>query len=203
LLDEGSIFINTLFIRRGDLLNKDELRKETIKKLKNIRSDRKTTIEKQLHLILFSSPAWVNSQTIGITISKEFEWNTRPIIEQAWELGKTVCVPKSYPKEKELVFYKLDSYEQLEPSYYQLLEPKITETEQINKKQMDLLIVPGILFDKDGYRIGFGGGYYDRYLADYPNETVSLLARAQLIEDLPVHSFDINVNQMITEEGFF
>ncbi|HLS60601.1 MAG TPA: 5-formyltetrahydrofolate cyclo-ligase [Virgibacillus sp.] len=185
------------------LLNKAALRKCTIEKLRNIPSDKKTTIEKQLQIILYSSQTWVDSQTIGITISKDFEWNTRPIIEQAWKLGKTVCVPKCYPKENKLIFYKLDSYEQLESSYNQLLEPKTTGTEQINKKRIDLLIVPGILFDKNGYRIGFGGGYYDRYLADYPNETVSLLTRAQLIEDLPVHSLDINVKQLITEQGVY
>lgn len=184
------------------LLNKSELRKQTISKLENITSDKKATIENQLHHNLFSSQIWLSSQTIGITISKKFEWNTSPIIHKAWKQGKTVCVPKCYPKEKKLVFYKLDSYEQLELSFYQLLEPKTSETEQMNKQQIDLMVVPGILFDKDGYRIGFGGGYYDRYLADYPNKTVALVSHAQLIDDLPVHSFDVNVKQLITEQGF-
>ncbi len=150
---------------------------------------------------LIDSSLWAKAGVVGITVSQGFEWNTRPIIEKGWEQGKTVCVPKCFPKDKSMEFYRLDNFDQLETVYYNLLEPKPEATEKVDKNTMDLLIVPGVLFDKKGYRIGFGGGYYDRFLRDFENETISLAARMQLVKEVPTEEFDLPVRCVISEDG--
>lgn len=181
-------------------MNKQELRQSTIQKVKQLTEDEKLQIEENLTEQLLHSPLWRQATTIGVTMSQGFEWNTKSIIEQAWNQNKTVCIPKCEPKEKQLTFYQLDTYEQLEVVYYNLLEPKPEQEMQVDKKAIDLLIVPGILFDPQGYRIGFGGGYYDRFLMDFPNQTVSMLSTIQLVDNVPTESFDIPVQHLIIEK---
>src|SRR5699024_2258906 len=101
-----------------------------------------------------NSTLWKQAETIGITMAQEFEWSTKPIIKEAWNNGKTICVPKCNPQNKQLTFYQLQDFNQLEIVYYNLLEPKPEETEEIVKSNIDLLVVPGIVFDKRGFQIG-------------------------------------------------
>jgi 5-formyltetrahydrofolate cyclo-ligase len=182
-------------------MDKAKLRNAMIASLNKLSQQEKSEIEQQLIEHLLKSKLWKEADTIGITVSQGFEWNTSPIIEAGWQQGKTIAVPKCIHSDKRMIFYKLDHYDQLEKVYYDLLEPKPEETVEIPKSQLELLIVPGLLYDKKGYRIGFGGGYYDRFLADFPNKTVSLVYSRQLEESLPTDSFDIPVQHIITENG--
>lgn len=125
------------------------------------------------------------------------EWDTVPIIEKAWEEGKRVAVPKCLPNRK-MSFYQLDHFNQLVKGMHDIPEPNPDQTIIIEKNNIDLLIVPGIVFSPNGYRIGFGGGYYDRFLADFRNETVSLASHHQMVDQLPIDSFDIPVQHIIT-----
>nr|WP_211316749.1 5-formyltetrahydrofolate cyclo-ligase [Oceanobacillus arenosus] len=181
-------------------MQKSELRKEMISKLKNMTAEMKQEIEGQLAANLYQSEVWQCAKSIGITISQGMEWNTKPIIEKAWDEGKIVYVPKCLPKQKQLIFYRFESYDQLEVVYYNLQEPKADETLRVEKDVIELLLVPGLVFDERGYRIGFGGGYYDRFLIDFPNQTISLVATFQLIDQVPTEAFDIPVEQIITEK---
>jgi|SRR5699024_481628 len=182
-------------------MNKIQLRQSAISYLKGINKSQKQYIEKQLLFWLTQFNYWKHASTIGITASQKIEWDTNIIIETAWSQNKKVYVPKCYPEKKQLVFYKLDNFDQLENGYANILEPNPNVTSSVNKTQIELLLVPGILFDSRGYRIGFGGGYYDRFLQDYPNNTVSLASKHQVIEFLPNDPLDIPVQQILTEEG--
>lgn len=183
-------------------MDKKEIRQSVIKKLKALTDKERNNIQLELHNHFIQSTLWKEANTIGVTVSQGFEWDTRKIIESAWEQGKTVVVPKCSAKEKVLTFYELTSFEQLEVVYYNLLEPKISETKPVEKQMIELLIVPGVVFQPNGYRIGFGGGFYDRFLADFTNETVSLVSTIQLKDDLPIEKHDIPVKHLITENGF-
>ncbi|TXL67979.1 5-formyltetrahydrofolate cyclo-ligase [Cerasibacillus terrae] len=182
-------------------MEKENLRKKTIQSL-YLLAEEKKNIEIQLYHHLFTSTLWKEATIIGVTISQNHEWNTKPIIEKAWEEGKTVTVPKCIPKTKQLTFYQLTNLQQLEKSYFDLLEPNPKKTKEIINKKIDLLIVPGVVFDRNGYRIGFGGGYYDRFLEKFTNTTVSLLHTTQLLEEIPKESHDIPVEYLITENGW-
>ena len=72
-------------------------------------------------------------------------------------------------------------------------------TELVEKKNIDLIVVPGVVFDRQGYRIGFGGGYYDRYLSDFEGKRIALAFDEQVIEAVPRESHDLPVHILITE----
>ncbi|WP_066312209.1 5-formyltetrahydrofolate cyclo-ligase [Bacillus sp. FJAT-29814] len=147
---------------------------------------------------LYQQDEWKKSATIGITISRVPEVDTYPIIRKAWESGKRVVVPKCDPKEKVLSFRTLTDFSQLESVYFGLLEPIIEETTEMDPKEIDLLIVPGLAFTREGYRLGFGGGYYDRFLLDFTGKTISLAFPEQMIPRFPIEKFDIPVSKIIT-----
>ncbi|AIF43421.1 5-formyltetrahydrofolate cyclo-ligase [Virgibacillus sp. SK37] len=180
-------------------MNKKELRVRAINMLKSQSETKRKEIERKLTEQLIHTTVWENATVIGITMAQGFEWDTKSIIEIAWKQGKQVCVPKCSPQDKLLHFHKITSFNDLEVVYYNLLEPIPEQTEYVSKEKIDLLIVPGLLFNKEGFRVGFGGGYYDRFLTDFPNNTVSLLSEEQLVSKLPKESFDIPVKQLITE----
>ena len=181
-------------------MDKKQLRKSIMQELTMKSPEEKRLIEHQIINTLLSSALWEQSKIIGITISKQVEWDTKTIIKTAWKQGKSVCIPKSYPNKHEMIFYKINSFAQVEKQHHNLLEPIPSKTEKIKKSQIDLLIVPGLLFDKNGFRIGFGGGYYDRFLVDFPNDTLSLLSRSQLVNEIPSEIFDIPVNYLVVED---
>lgn len=180
-------------------MRKKELRKQARDIFKQISANEKTAIERHLAAQLWETTYWENAEKIGITISMDHEWNTKPIIEKAWEQKKIVAVPKCLPTSKQLKFYQLESFAALEESIFNLHEPKPAISKPVRGKDLDLVIVPGLLFDAKGYRIGFGGGYYDRFLATYPHTTISLLSHVQLVHGLPYESFDIPVDILLTD----
>lgn len=183
-------------------MGKESLRKNTIKTLSNLSKEEKSVIGKQIQNNLFASKSWKNANTIGITISQEgIEWDTKEIIEKAWEEGKKVVVPKCIHTNRSMDFYEFRSYDELEIVYFNLKEPIPNEGRLIDKNDMDLLIVPGVVFDASGYRIGFGGGYYDRFLVDFHHTTMSLVSNVQLVPNVPKEKHDLPVNFLVTEEG--
>ncbi|WP_342028667.1 5-formyltetrahydrofolate cyclo-ligase [Oceanobacillus limi] len=182
-------------------LNKKKLRQGMISSLKDLSNEEKRGIEKKLLHNLLHSDLWRDSGTIGVTISQGFEWDTQEIVKLGWKANKQIVVPKCFPTDKKLKFYELTDFDQLEVVYYNLLEPNPQKTTEVNLSNIDLLVVPGLLFDRNGYRIGFGGGYYDRLLSDYAGTTISMVSKIQLMEELPVEAFDIPVQHFVTESG--
>src|SRR5699024_899777 len=103
-----------------------------------IKKDRKVMIENQIMKHLLMTTYWKTAQIIGISISLDYEWNTEPIIRAAWHDGKTVAIPKTFPKNHELKFYEFYSYDTLENVYHELLEPNPDQARLIKKSMIDL-----------------------------------------------------------------
>lgn len=182
-------------------MTKEEWRIVMKEKLQNITFDIFIQNCKVIYDKLFNERVWHEANTIGITISINREVETSPIIERAWEMGKRVAIPKSIPHSHELVFYEIHSFSQTEEGYTGIMEPDPQQTFQLHHDEIDLLFVPGLVFAKDGFRIGYGGGYYDRYLQQFRHETISLAFECQLVDRIPRHPFDIPVNRIITESN--
>jgi 5-formyltetrahydrofolate cyclo-ligase len=180
----------------------------------NLRSEMKTALQemnesdyrrlsKAIADRLYLLEEWKQAKLIGITISNAPEVDTREIIKRAWEQGKEVAVPKCFPAERSMQFRKIGSFDQLERGYFGLLEPMIAKTEKVSEKEMDLLVVPGLAFTKSGYRLGFGGGYYDRFLSYYKGPALSLAFDVQVLPVLPVEKHDIPVSKLVTPERVY
>lgn len=180
---------------------KVRLRKQIIEHMNSLSKERYTTLSEQIACSLYAQKEWTEAKTIGITLSMENEVNTYPIIEKAWEEGKKVVVPKCNKGTRTMSFRKISNFDQLETVYMNLREPIPVITEEVNADEIDLQIVPGVAYTARGERIGYGGGYYDRYLVHYKGKTLSLAYSFQMVEHIPVEPFDKNVEKIITEKG--
>lgn len=152
---------------------------------------------------LFEQLEWKDAKTIGLVLSKKFEVDTIEIIKQAWKEGKKVAIPKCIPDGRQMEFYIFTSYDQTEIVYYGLQEPIVEQTEFTEKDQIDTIVVPGLAFSKEGSRLGFGGGYYDRYLSTYQGNKLSLVYNCQLEDNIPMDDHDIVIPKIITETHVF
>lgn len=150
--------------------------------------------EKVVHLEEFQKSAYLYAY-----VDYNREVCTRPIIEAAWKAGKHVAVPKVHGKE--LVFYEFTDYSQLEPGYFQIPEP--ARGNVVNWEDA-LLIMPGVAFDAKKHRVGYGGGFYDRYLEAHPGHfTAALAFPFQMVKAAPYEETDRIPNRVITPEKIY
>ncbi|MDN4635368.1 MULTISPECIES: 5-formyltetrahydrofolate cyclo-ligase [unclassified Bacillus (in: firmicutes)] len=180
---------------------KKELRLQTLAMLDQISAEEFNRHASLLHEHVLQLSEWKQAKTIALTMSRGKEIPTMPLIEKAWEEGKTVCIPTCFSKTKEMVFYEYTPETKMTSSYFGLMEPDPLEATVVHKEAIDLIIVPGVCFDQRGYRIGFGGGYYDRYLADYHGVTIALCLSLQQTRHIPAEAHDIPVSMIVSEKG--
>lgn len=160
---------------------------------------RKEKREEKLHEALFKTKVWKEAGVVGLTISMPFEINTGPILERAFLEGKEVAVARVESK-TEMAFYRYQKGERLVKSSYGILEPDSQTSKRLVPSEIDLLIVPGLAFNEKNQRVGFGGGYFDRYLTDFKQVSVSLAFSFQLRSDWESDLLDLPVDEIIKEE---
>ncbi|MGM9987129.1 MAG: 5-formyltetrahydrofolate cyclo-ligase [Bacillaceae bacterium] len=183
-------------------MKKEEVRKQIRALLNTLPQDTIKEKTKKIHNNLFLVKQWKEASVIGITMSMGKEVDTYSIIERAWEEKKTVVVPRCNRQTHELVFRKLTTFSQLEETFFGLKEPIEEETERW-EQEIDLLLVPGVVFTKKGERIGYGGGYYDRYLNSHNSYLISICFEIQIIKYIETESHDKNVMIVITEDNIY
>ncbi|WP_160721689.1 5-formyltetrahydrofolate cyclo-ligase [Bacillus sp. USDA818B3_A] len=181
--------------------DKNKVRKRVKETLSNLSKPQYEAYSKRIADTLLNDNDWKTARVIGIYISNPPEVDTYQIIRKAWEQGKQVVVPKCRPADKQLSFRALSDFTELESVYYGLLEPVEALTKEITSEGIDLLVVPGLAYTKEGYRLGFGGGYYDRFLTNYHGKTLSLAFKEQIISNFPIEAHDIPVSKLITNDG--
>lgn len=176
--------------------SKAEIRQQTIQALTQMPVPDRRRAADSLYQQLWASAAYQQATTIATTISGGFELATRPIIERAQADGKTVAVPQTLPH-RQMAFHVMDETTTLSQTKFGLMEPQ--DNRVIDPADFDLLIVPGLVFATTGERVGFGGGYYDRYLPKTTGTKVSLALPAQQIDrpTWPVDSFDVLLDAVL------
>ena len=182
-------------------LEKRTLRQEIIKQRDALSAFERAQLSLAATYKLLAWPLYQQAKTVLLFAGVRSEIDTRFLTEQSLHLGKLVAMPRCVPKKRELLLLKIESWQELQPSYYGLLEPSYTAA-AVSLSELDLVVVPGIVFSADGYRIGYGGGYYDRLLArrgDIP--TIGLAFELQVVGSVPQDSHDIPVHFLVTEKG--
>ena len=186
--------------------HKKEIRREVFaRRERHPATDRE---EKSLQIArqVFGLEEYRQAKRIFIYIDCRGEVMTETIIRQAWADGKEVAVPKILPDpltgKKEMMFFLLTDFGQLEPGFYGIREPRGCERADGNTG--GLMLMPGVAFDPDGHRVGYGGGYYDRYTALYPGLYRAALAFSfQLFAAVPWEKGDVPVQAVVTEEKVY
>ncbi len=175
---------------------KAELRKQVLQEMKAIPREQKQAIDQALTEGLLQHPFYQETNTIATYLSFPHEFQTQGLIEQALKDGKKVLIPKTYPKGRmDFVVY---NPQQLVKTSFGLLEPQ-GDLEVVDASQIDLIHVPGLAFTREGYRIGYGGGYYDRYLKHFTGHTLSTVYPCQIWDFIP-EDHDIPVQEVLIDE---
>ncbi|GEK59395.1 5-formyltetrahydrofolate cyclo-ligase [Marinococcus halophilus] len=182
-------------------MNKHRLRQKINSSYQALSGSERLKAEKKIYEYLFQWDGWKQADTIAVTVSLKNEINTGPIIETGWQQGKRICVPKIDPEQRGMEFYEIQNFGELERSIGQIYEPKKSVCALVPPEQLDLILVPGLVFNKEGYRIGFGGGYYDRFLNRADFSTAALIHTFQLQEHIPVEAHDVPVQTLISSDG--
>lgn len=145
-----------------------------------------------------SLPEYKEADVIYCYVDYNHEVFTWPIMERAMKDGKRVAVPRVDGKDMD--FYYITAQADLEPGYFGIREPKTGLLKAIEEEA--LFLMPGVAFDRAHHRVGYGGGFYDRYLEKHPKlRTVALAYECQMFEAVPFEEFDIRPSVLITEVG--
>mgnify|MGYP002755751816 FL=1 len=176
---------------------KVELRKKILQEMKAIPREQKQAVNQALTDQFLKHPFYQEAKVIATYLSFPHEFQTQELIEQALKDGKKVLIPKTYPKGR-MNFVVYDP-QQLVKTSFGLLEPQ-GDLEVVDASQIDLIHVPGLVFTTKGYRIGYGGGYYDRYLKHFSGHTLSTIYPCQIQDFIP-ENHDIPVQEVLIDEG--
>ena len=176
------------------MLDKKKLRIQQKERLVEFVGVPRQTEENNLRRQLFHSSQWQQAQVIAVVLSTDFELDTQPIIEKAWDEHKVVVVPKIMDHQMQFIAINADSM--YTPAAFDIKEP--TSNHTFNAAAIDLVIVPGLAYTISGQRLGFGAGYYDRFLAQYTGNSVALALSVQMLAVLPVEQHDQKVAHIIT-----
>lgn len=183
-------------------MDKKILRKKILQKRAELSTENIVNYSNIIENKLYKMDYYKNAKTIMSFISFGDEIITHEIIKNSIKNGKSVVVPITIPETKELKVSKILDFSELEIGYYNILTPKKDFLRFIDFNTIDLVLVPGVVFARDGYRVGYGGGYYDRFLSKFKEKvnTIGLAFDLQIVEKVPKDSFDIPVDFIITEK---
>lgn len=180
---------------------KNELRQLIYNKRREVNDELKEHWDATILQKLLESEFYKNAQVIFTYVSFQGEVDTIKFIEAALSEGKTICIPKVISKKEGMEAHIITSLAELEKSSYGILEPQ-SDSPLINPLDIDLLIMPGVAFDKTNGRIGYGGGFYDRYLKKINPKAhkIALAYNFQIFDHIPMDEFDERVDFIITNE---
>ena len=179
---------------------KQRLREERLAAREALSEQERSVLDDRITQKLLAASEYVEATTVLTYVSVSSEVSTRMFIESALRDGKTVAVPRCLP-EHCLEFVAITSLDQLIAAPFGLLEPP-KELPALTEEQMDasICIVPALLVDIKGYRLGYGAGFYDRFLSTFPGKKICLAYQQNLSRTmLPHTAFDVAVDLVITE----
>lgn len=178
-------------------MTKEQIRSKILLKLKTQKKEDRTRKSKIIEERLFRTSVFKKAKKVMCYIAWGGEVDTKDLIKRAQSQGKIITVP-ACTKFRIMKPCILGKSAALKRGRYGLWEPAIRRF--INAKDLDLVIVPGVAFDKEGHRLGRGKGYYDRFLKKLPKETVSvgLAFDFQILPHLPTTPHDVSVDKIIS-----
>jgi 5-formyltetrahydrofolate cyclo-ligase len=175
-------------------MNKLELRQQIRTQKRQMTPEAIDKKSQKLLQQFLATDLYRNAATLYGYMSYNQEVRTLPILEQALRDGKRVAVPKCYGDEMRFIY--LDDLTQVEKGYAGIPEP--IADGPVADDETALVLMPGLAFTEDGQRIGYGGGFYDRFLSREPNHpTAALCFDFQMVAEIPTEEFDIPVDLVL------
>lgn len=182
--------------------NKDYYRKIACEKRDSISKEDKYILDEKIYDNVIKSSFYKKARSIFIYVSVNSEADTRKIIEKALTDGKTICVPKVISKKQGMIAVKINSLDELSPGAYNIPEP-LQYDKKFDEHDIDLILLPGLAFDECGGRIGYGGGFYDKFISNTGEGTikVGLAYDFQIFDKVTCFEYDAVIDGIITEKS--
>lgn len=182
-------------------MNKKELRKHIISRRDEISVEDRKYKDKLIFNKTIELKEFINAKSIFIFVSFGSEVDTHEIIKHALTLGKKISIPLVNKESKTMEAREISSLEDMKEGYYGILEPSENAL-VMNPGEIDLIIMPGVAFDLKGGRIGYGAGFYDKFLVKVPSATpkIALAYDMQRVEEVPMDTYDVKIDGVITED---
>ena len=177
---------------------KKEIRTRLLRRRKELPVEERKRMSDEIRKRILRHPWFLEATSIYFYVSYLEEVDTRELLKEAIHMGKKVAVPKVHGREMD--FYYIENFEELHPGMKGIPEPEGAKT-HLASDESALILMPLVGFDAMRNRIGYGGGYYDRYLKKHPSHpTVGLAYSIQEVEELPIEETDRKPDRIITEE---
>lgn len=175
-------------------MDKKELRRQIREQKRAMTPEEIESASQKLKEFFLETEQYRVAKTVYGYLPYNQEVRTVPILEQALADGKRVAVPKVYGDEMRFIY--LNDLTRVAVSDFGIPEP--VEDGPVADDPTALVLMPGLAFDKEGHRIGYGGGFYDKFLAEEPEHpTIALCYTFQVVNELPTEEFDIPVDQVL------
>lgn len=179
--------------------NKKNIRSSIILLRNNLDRERRKKFDNIILKKIVESSDYKNADCIFIFVSYKSEVDTHKIIKIALENGKRVCVPKVISRNSGMDAVEIKDFNDLISGKFGILEPMNTEL-KIDESYIDVTYIPGVAFDDDGRRLGYGGGYYDRFLGRLRGDCkkIGICYDFQIIDKVPVEKHDILMDEVVS-----
>lgn len=179
---------------------KANTRKHFMELRKSLGQAERERIDAGIAAQVLASAEYQQAKVVLAYLSFGAEVDTREIIRNAWTCGKTVALPRCIPGRR-MTWHAVETFEGLVRSKFGVDEPADDPITQIDPNQPDTLaLVPGLTFDARGFRMGYGGGFYDTFLANFPGASLGLCRECQLSDAVPfLDEHDLPVQAIATE----
>ncbi|MEG1741428.1 MAG: 5-formyltetrahydrofolate cyclo-ligase [Acetivibrio sp.] len=175
-------------------MDKNTVRKKMLEQRNRLTRDQITEGGEIIKNLLMKNPIWIDKQVVYLYASFGSEVSTKAIFEYCVKEGKKTAFPR-VANSKNMDFYEVKDFNQLKAGFHGIYEPE-ENCKEI--KEPGLMILPGLAFDKKGNRLGYGAGYYDRYLCRHPHhKTVGIAYDFQMVETLYPEMTDVPVNEVL------
>jgi 5-formyltetrahydrofolate cyclo-ligase len=182
---------------------KQKLRITFKKKRDAIPKARQRLASQKIQKKLFSLLPVQQAKTIGLYLSKGSEVNTLPLVQSLLKKKKKIALPKVSKRSHQIHFHEIHSLQDCHLGLFDILEPN-AKNKKVPIHQMDLIFVPGIAFDREGHRLGYGGGFYDRFLASAKKQLlIGLTYEKTFIPKIPTQKQDVQVHAIVTEKKVY
>lgn len=179
---------------------KRKLRAQAREMRRSLCPEYKNSLDRKIKNKLLNLFAVREVQTVLCYVSTDIEVDTREFINSLLQMGKRVAVPRCEGEKGEMNFYYIESLDELSPGSFGVDEPDPMKSLMFADAVKSVCIVPAFMFDKNGYRLGYGKGYYDRYLSKYKGSTIGVCYSENMQDELFHGKYDRSVDLVVTDK---
>lgn len=198
----GKIIVDFVIEGRKHMTNKVELRKRILKIRQNLAPEYMKECSERIVNRLLQIPQYQNASHILFYMPIRHEVDVRDAIEVSWKKGKKVVLPRVRAGKKEMDGYLVERWEDLEEGSYGILEPIPNPMRLVNPEEISLVVTPGVAFDRQGFRLGYGGGYYDRFFAqsNFGAWRIGVAYPEQIVSTTYPEAHDFRMHMVLTSD---